>query len=1270
MSLSSGTAASRFYGAFYRWTVLSSSASAGHGPRFTGRRAISEGAEEKRADDQATRKRNKGVWVGKRNSAEKKISFRQNTAEDGSHSTIDDATVLSSNQEADQESSPQTTTEASRQSTSKAISGNDHQEGATNTMSSQGWNIRTALVQSPQELPFTALGPREQAVRHRTDAGCIVEFAVEEKALGKLQSRWGSLLEGLGRGREVKAEVRDARTWNNASRSYLYPVIVSGPTDQVNTIKRLLVQASNHTRLIVLDKPMWPTPIKPPHSNQNVYTSKVRKQFNEEVAISICVPEARWHSIKAEALEHETVSALPGVSFEVGTPEERSYLLCENAYLVQARDVTIVGPRDGVEKLSAKIWSVLFEPVVPSEDNDWLKITAGEYGYSTRELPPGNSMPAKHVKEPGTVKASASKHKDSRPENGSKPPRGSAAAVKQRTPRSTEHGNDKSVSSTQDLTGSTTPGGMIKLVVEITAGNIFALGRALRQTDLLETLSRDAGCQRMTYSPFAFDKMSFFVVAWGAEGQVASFQDRLESIVKLKAAEMNIQNCEMKCHRSAQTMIMHYCAEIAEQQVRVAMRSLSHPVVVITSTAPGDGDASLRHRGVTVSSFNTVTLSPDPIISFNLKKPSSSWDAMSKSSKVLVHIPAASSRGASIAHAFTQPYEQPHGGFQAMGKMDIEVSFRDSAPPTLVDKDYGILYVLRAYVMREKCIDVGDHVIVLATVDKVSHFPPSLIPHGSRALDHIEGLAYASGGYRRRGIDVEDEGKQLLEQKKPPRDQRPPESKSGREDKPTPKEQPPQNTQPVEYKPLHVQERSAPPPPSIKMVPGSSKLDPSDSAVPDPSPVRKHRAPARDNDPLTLGAGRNDHAPKRTRQPSTVPLPKFQDDDESPFISHDPIYQALRNAREAGIGEDADEPTGQSPTGFEEAEDHDLGLERAAYRSDKSAESSARTGDDAEAAYEAFAAYADVPNGQTPSKSPPSSEAYEGEINQAMQQGHDDELEKLEGKSEKQHQAADAEHERSETHDQTPSNLIASKPVEPTSINGPAFTPFGLGSFEKRSMSTAAFPRQFQSAKRFFSTTQYMHWKERRRVVKQAEEAQARQINEVEPTARQTTVADFFNLPDDTNPKTPPRVRSLVRMKKQADRARRIMETIPERLDPQEKAEFLSTIDTHERKIARKMAWNSAMELRVMLDKGSSRVDFQKARWMEESIERGQAILVDEARRLKQQAEERSISVEDFDKERAKLEELQVVLQTEMMRLRNVVEEADGSGGDRWDDDD
>ncbi|SMR60690.1 unnamed protein product [Zymoseptoria tritici ST99CH_1A5] len=1279
MSLRSGTAASRFYRAFYRWTVLSSSPSAAHGPRFTGRRAISEGAEEKKEDEQATKKRNKGVWVGKRNPAEKKISFRQNTTEDGSHSKIDDATVLSSNQEADQKSSPQTTTEASRQSSSKAISGNDYQEGATKTMSSQGWNIRTAPVQSPQELPFTALGPREQAVRHRTNAGCIVEFAVEEKALGKLQSRWGSLLEGLGRGQEVKAEVRDARTWNHASRSYLYPVIVSGPTDQVNTIKRRLVQASNYTRLTVLDKPMWPTPIKPPHSNQNVYTSKVRKQLNEEVAISICVPEAKWHNIKAEALKHETVSALPGVSFEVGTPGERSYLLCENAYLVQARDVTIVGPWDGVKKLSGEIWSVLFEPVVLSEDIDWLKITAGEYGYATRELPPGNSMPAAK-KRPGTVTPSASKHKDSRPENGSTPPGVSAVfeplgvgedrVIRKITERARTSEAAKvpqprmTASETADVRGTANrtsanspsptpisqpasePQDLFKLVVEITAHDIWALGRALLHGRLIETLSEDSGCSNTIVSPVVFEKSPLIITSWGTQAQVASFQSRVESIAKLKAAELDLDGYGIECRTSRQTKMSKFEGEVAQMHVRAAMRSLSHPVVVITSALPAPGDFPgtgeirfRRHRGVTVSSFTTVALSPEPIISFNLKVPSSSWEAIRKSEKMQIHLLAASPRGAAIAHAFTQPYEQPHGAFDAVRKLGVTVMSKSSAtPPWLSDTHGDINYVLKAKTLAEKCVEVGDHVIVVATVTRVQKYPASLRtltnPEGQEP-DEFDGLAYASGGYRRRGASI-------------------PQSKD---------EEPPQDTQPVEYKPLHVEERPAPPPPSIKMVPGSSTLDTSDSAVPDPSPVRKHRAPARDNDPLTLGAGRNDHAPKRTRQPSTVPLPKFQDDDESPFISHDPIYQALRNAREAGIGEDADE-------GFEEAEDHNLGPERAAYRSDKSAESSASTGDDAEAAYETFAAYADAPDDQTPTTSSPSPEAYEGELNPAMQQGHDNELDKLENESEKQHQAADAEHERSKTQDQIPSNLTASKSVEPTSMNAPAFTPFGLGSFEKRSMSTAAFPRQFQSVKRFFHTTQDMHWKERRRIVKQAKEAEDRQINEVEPTARQSTVADFFNLPDDTNPTTPPRVRSLVRMKKQADRARRIMETIPERLDPQQKAEFLSTIDTHERKIARKMAWNSAKELRVMLDKGSSRVDFQKARWMEESIERGQAILVDEARRLKQQAEERSISAEDFAKERAKLEELQVVLQTEMMRLRDVVEEADGSGGDRWDDDD
>ena len=59
------------------------------------------------------------------------------------------------------------------------------------------------------------------------------------------------------------------------------------------------------------------------------------------------------------------------------------------------------------------------------------------------------------------------------------------------------------------------------------------------------------------------------------------------------------------------------------EQVRIAMRRVAHPLMVITAL-----NEDRRLVGLLVSSFNTVTIEPEPIVSFNLKLPSSTYDAI------------------------------------------------------------------------------------------------------------------------------------------------------------------------------------------------------------------------------------------------------------------------------------------------------------------------------------------------------------------------------------------------------------------------------------------------------------------------------------------------------------------------------------------------------------------------------------------------------------------------------------------------------------------
>lgn len=98
------------------------------------------------------------------------------------------------------------------------------------------------------------------------------------------------------------------------------------------------------------------------------------------------------------------------------------------------------------------------------------------------------------------------------------------------------------------------------------------------------------------------------------------------------------------------------------------MRLVPNPVAIVTSTNPFHNDqqqqqqqcqqptttttSSSPFKGMTISSFNTLTLAPVPIVFFNINTPSETYNAIVASGRFLVHLLAASPRAARLARVF------------------------------------------------------------------------------------------------------------------------------------------------------------------------------------------------------------------------------------------------------------------------------------------------------------------------------------------------------------------------------------------------------------------------------------------------------------------------------------------------------------------------------------------------------------------------------------------------------------------------------------------
>ncbi|EFE43597.1 putative oxidoreductase [Trichophyton verrucosum HKI 0517] len=170
-----------------------------------------------------------------------------------------------------------------------------------------------------------------------------------------------------------------------------------------------------------------------------------------------------------------------------------------------------------------------------------------------------------------------------------------------------------------------------------------------------------------------------------------------------------------------------------QTEVRRLMRLVPHPVAIVTSTDPNSPPSS-AFRGMTVSSFNTVTLSPKPVISFNVKLPSETYNAIRFSSRFLVHLLSPTEAMARLALEFSKGYEnvarnkdeQQASFFRFTAPSDVEASpsLQSGEPPRLVingvkaGEDGRFPFIFECQCLPQTT-RIGDHVVIFGTVVNV-----------------------------------------------------------------------------------------------------------------------------------------------------------------------------------------------------------------------------------------------------------------------------------------------------------------------------------------------------------------------------------------------------------------------------------------------------------------------------------------------------------------------------------------------------------------------
>ncbi|KAL9132136.1 MAG: hypothetical protein Q9217_000070 [Psora testacea] len=165
-------------------------------------------------------------------------------------------------------------------------------------------------------------------------------------------------------------------------------------------------------------------------------------------------------------------------------------------------------------------------------------------------------------------------------------------------------------------------------------------------------------------------------------------------------------------------------------KIKYFMRAVPHALAIISSIP---NETNSRPKGLLVSSFNSVTISPIPYISFNIKVPSSTFDAI-QSSK---HFIASVIDDRATANAFAKTAANDSSQWEKMLGLDGK----------LKDGHGGVVWMRCKWVERQK-IEVADHVIVIGEVLEAGKYQ-------GRELE-ISAMVHWQGKYRGIGRDQED----------------------------------------------------------------------------------------------------------------------------------------------------------------------------------------------------------------------------------------------------------------------------------------------------------------------------------------------------------------------------------------------------------------------------------------------------------------------------------------------------------------------------------
>jgi flavin reductase (DIM6/NTAB) family NADH-FMN oxidoreductase RutF len=643
--------------------------------------------------------------------------------------------------------------------------------------------------------------------------------------------------------------------------------------------------------------------------------------------------------------------------------------------------------------------------------------------------------------------------------------------------------------------------------------------------------------------------------------------------------------------------------------MRSALRHVTQPVALVTSFMASagslkDADKRALSRGVTVSSLCTVTLHPKPVVSFNLRVPSRSWDAISASGFLRVHLLKASPEGATAAHVFTLPYEQSHEPFKHLTEKGGHMSYPRTRNPAKVPEiiwPEAIHANFVAKVLREKCIEVGDHMIIVAEVIKMSP---------SRNADATDkgALAYGMKGYRQLGGEIKPMELKLAEA-------RPSAAMPAKEG------------EIIESVLDHVVKHTERVPVVDRATSDEKAIDEVETVANVADIVVK---PAEQESTSSAVESHEEARDEVARNDEVDLYELFAADDDEFEATPAP---ALKNIEDLGPSSPMlDEESLRQVLEENEAAYSSLGLpsQIAANNPMLAQALNAVSGAYNDASAPDESSQAEVPQTHAPSVDRAADSTAPSESESKLQEQPSvepsaDPAVPSQPESASQTEVSPAEHASgSTTREDRPTNVLSS-----------GKRPWGMDDTMTQQIRKMSIYRTSPSNRHHYSTN-------------------SNSDPNSPPISKKflkTTVADYLcQIP--THRK---RYTNLIKLQRSAEEFEAQLQRPNASMTEQEAASLSSQAQIARRKVSRELALRNAQDLRAMLDKG--RVQATAVQWLETNLEHGQVVLLDDAKVLRRELEDGKLRVEEFEKAKAELTRDYEAIDAQLMRLRDFAEE-------------